>query len=219
MKFKSDIKEIKKLDLPHDFKHNQLPQLYRADIAFAKQQNDNLINAIIAQLPEHPEYKYVSIDTRTHMLMTGMYPCIPGWHCDDFYRSPELNGQPDLQKVHEVAPAIHYMLIIGDNSKTEFLMQDVDLPSPEDLQSKHGREKPVYYLYDQMIENDMAMGFTKTVEPGMLYSFGPTAFHRGKAATHNGWRFFMRITFSNHREAKNEIRYQTQVYTDGKVSW
>ena len=39
------------------------------------------------------EGKNIVIDTRTNMLMEGMYPSIPGWHCDDNIRGE--NGQPD----------------------------------------------------------------------------------------------------------------------------
>lgn len=218
MNFRSDLKFCKALPKElTDVKISRLPQLYRASMEFAEAQNNPELNALLKQFNITGEFKYISIDSRSHMLMTGMYPCIPGWHCDDFYRIQELGGQPDLQNVHEVAPAIHHLLVLGDNSRTEFLANDIELPSTELVQAEHGKDAPVYLHYDKMILDGNEK--SRLVEPGKIYTFGPTAFHRGSAATHNGWRYFIRITESNHREPKNEIRYQTQVYTDSRVSW
>ncbi len=216
MIFPTDLKHIKKIEGLDNVELRNLPQLYRADAEFSRSFNNHAINLILKNLPTHPEFKYVSIDSRTHMLMRGMYPCIPGWHCDDFYRASK-DSQPNLESVLEEAPATHYMLILGENSRTEFLKKDVELPSPRELLEQFGDKKPFYLSYDEII--DQINPETVLVEPKNLYSFGPLCFHRGKPATENGWRFFMRATFSNHREPKNEVRYQTQVYTMGRVSW
>jgi len=219
LRFKNDLKHIKKLEGVEDVKINHLPQLYRCDLEFAKAQGNEQLNRILDQISiESSEFKYVSIDTRSHMLMTGMYPCIPGWHCDDFYRTESLGNQPDLEAVHEYAPAIHYLIVLGDNSRTEFVKHDtVFFDSMREIYRKIGAGEPIYKYIDQELDKDKFESVF--VEPGHLYSFGPTALHRGSPATHNGWRYFIRVTLSNHREPKNEIRYQTQVYTNGRVSW
>jgi hypothetical protein len=221
MRFKSDLKLVKKIKGIENFDIKKFPQLYRCDMEFAKAQGNEELNKILSKFKLSGKYKYVSIDSRTHMLMEGMFPCIPGWHCDDFYRTAELGNQPDLKNVHKVAPAVHHMLILGDNSKTEFTTADVDADDPVKILEQEGKDKPVYLYYDKMLEEYAADSELPTVhvEPATIYTFGPTAFHRGQAATKNGWRFFIRVTESNHRNPKNEIRYQTQVYTDGRVSW
>ena len=216
MLFKSDIQVVGEANI-EGIKINGLPQLYRCDLEFAEAQNNPELNRLLKAFNLSGKYKYISIDTRSHMLMEGMFPCIPGWHCDDFYRTDDLNQQPDLERVHEVAPALHHMMVIGTCSRTEFLTEDLQAPGPELVQLDQGKNKPVYLWYDQMLESTQPK--TMFVEPGKIYTFGPTAFHRGTAATHNGWRYFIRITESNHRQPKNEIRYQTQVYTSGRVSW
>jgi hypothetical protein len=216
MIFQSDL-TTRSLVLPRDIDLRKLPQLFRADMEFARAQGSEDLNYLLDHFKLSGHYKYVSMDCRTHMLMKGMYPCIPGWHCDDFYRTEDLQGQPDLENVGGVAPQVHHMLILGDNSKTEFLAKNIDLPGTRDVQEQFGIEKPVYYQYDRML--DELKPKTLFVNPGTIYTFGPTAFHRGQASTHNGWRFFLRVTESNHYEPKNELRYQTQVYTDGRVSW
>lgn len=214
---KSDLKFIKKLDLGK-VEINKLPQLYRADMEFARSLGNAELNQILDEFKISGKYKHVSIDTRSHMLMTGMYPCIPGWHCDDFYRTDELNQQPDLANVDDAAPAIHHLLVLGDCSRTEFIKEDIYIPPVEIIQQAVGTNAPIYKWCDELIDG-MQFKTRIKVDPGSIYTFGPTAFHRGTAATHNGWRCFIRITESNHRYPKNEIRYQTQVYTDGRVSW
>ena len=211
MIFPTDLKKIGKIEGLENVSIKDLPQLYRADLNFAMGMNKDL-DKILQALPIHPEYSCVSIDTRSHMLMKDMYPCIPGWHCDDFYRETK-DHQPALDKLNEKAPQLHYVLVLGDCSRTEFPSGDLELPNPASLST----DKPLYLHYDEIIDN-MDVKIIE-VEPNVLYSFGPLCFHRGQAATKNGWRFFLRATFSNHREAKNEIRYQTQVYTKQRVSW
>lgn len=216
MIFNTDLKKISKLEGLEKVSIKDLPQLYRADLEFAKGKHP-AIDLILKSVPNHPEFQHVSIDSRSHMLMKEMYPCIPGWHCDDFYRRSEEisaeNNQPKLDLIMKEAPAIHYLIVLGDCSKTEFPVTDLDLTHPDLLP----KDNPMYFYYDEEIDNRNIQ--IQEVEPSTLYSFGPLCFHRGQAATKNGWRYFMRITFSNHRIPKNELRYQTQVYTKNRVSW
>lgn len=181
---------------------------------FARKQGNEKFNIVLAQLErlfKGDGFKYTSIDSRTHMLMKGMYPCIPGWHCDDFYRP--TNGQPDLENVENMAPQKHYLVIMGEYSLTEFLCGHISLPTPEELP----KDNPAYFYYDEMI--DKRLENTKFVEQNHIYSFGPTAFHRGSPAISNGWRTFIRLTRSNHYDPKNELRYQSNVYVKDRISW
>ncbi len=220
MLFKSNLKRVSprawnsKGYLTDD--HSQFPQLYRAGIKFAISKSSSLLfEDIVSAMDFHASksgFKYTSIDVRTHMLMKDMYPAIPGWHCDDFWRP--TNDQPDLLNVERDAPQIHYMIVIGGNSMTEFLTEDIELPEPEALPDK---SKPAFFQYDEMIEKIAPE--TVFVRPGHIYSFGPTAFHRASPATEHGFRTFIRLTKSNHRFPKNEIRYQSNVYLDGRIAW
>lgn len=216
MLFRSDLKLIKSIAVPDGLDVRKLPQFFRSDADFVRSHNNTFLNQLLDSLPKHPEYKYLSTDSRTHMLFTDVYPNIPGWHCDDFYRTESSRHQPDLDHLEEKANSIHYMLLIGDASLTEFINEDLELPSARELLNKN-LSKPLYYYYDEMIE--MQPRKTVHLKPNHLYSFGPLCFHRGQAATKNGWRYFIRFTFSNHYESRNELRYQTQVYTRERVSW
>lgn len=211
MIFKTDLKLIESVGTVPS---NTIPQLYRASVEFALQNSPADFRSLLLQLShltKNDGFTYSSIDIRTHMLMKGMFPCIPGWHCDDFYRP--TNEQPDLANVEEKAPQVHYVVNLGNCSLTEFLTGDIRLPDQKDLL----QDNPSYFYYDQMIEE--AKLPTMMVEPNKIYSFGPTCFHRGTAAKENGWRTFIRLTRSNHRQPKNEIRYQSNVYIQGRTSW
>lgn len=216
MDFKSDLRLIENLEVIPEQKN--FPQLFRADIEFAKAQGHEQFNVVLSQLErlfKDDGFKYTSIDTRTHMLMKGMYPCIPGWHCDDFYRP--TGDQPDLINVEKMAPQKHYLIVLGDCSKTEFLCSHIGLPRPESFP----KDKPAYFYYDEFLEKELTSRLenTKFVEPNKIYTFGPTAFHRGSPASKNDWRTFIRLTRSNHYEPKNELRYQSNVYLKDRVSW
>ena len=195
-------------------KHEELkfiPQFFRADADFTYRYGGQVMRDFLSLIPGRSGWKYVSVDTRINMLMQSWYPCIPGWHCDDFYRP--TGGQPDLSRLKENAWAEHYAAVVGDCSLTEFIKNPIDLP----LLTSDNRV-PVYGLYNKMIEEMKPETFR--VKSGEVFRFSPTDFHRGTPAVKNGWRMFARLTFSNHYEPKNEIRTQTQVYlTDLGVGW
>ncbi len=70
----------KKLDIKYnksDLKSE--PMLFRATREFARFVGGPLTKAFLNAL----DWEDCLIDSRVHMLMPGMYPCIPGWHHDD----------------------------------------------------------------------------------------------------------------------------------------
>ena len=188
-----------------------LPMLYRASADFASKQH--LFYKDLLSVLDLSGGKYISMDVRTSMLMQGWYPSIPGWHCDDFYRP---DGQPDLERL---LPIKHLMLVLGaDVSATEFIYQPIDLPSPTELYEVYDSENALYGYYNSIIEDKKPI--VKSVGEGEIWQFGGLDFHRAVPAVKNGWRTFIRVTVSDHREPKNEIRTQTQVYlTDPFKGW
>jgi hypothetical protein len=224
MLFKNDLIESCKVDLNLTTKEiRNLPQLLRCDKNFILHLQNDTINTILNYIPKHPEYLYSVIDTKVHMLMKGDYPCIPGWHADDFYR-PSISGsvyedeylkpsnkiyQPDLENVLRKAPSIHYMILLGDCSNTEFLDCDVELKLPKDN---------VYKSLNEEIENNKTL-ITKFLQPSTIYKFGPTTLHRGSPAFKSGWRFFLRLTYSNTRKPINEFRQSSQIYIKEIGGW
>ena len=189
----------------------KMPQFYRADLTMVRELGGTHLKKMVELIQPSRQWKHYSVDSRCSMLMKGMYPCIPGWHCDDFYR-PSRDAQPDLSIIEEQAPSEHFIMIFGDCSKTSFLDQDVELPHT------CTNDRSYYGECHRLIE-EMKLQ-EEVLVPGEIWRFSPLTWHKGNPATHAGWRYFIRVTGSNHREPKNEIRTQTQVYmTDPFAGW
>jgi hypothetical protein len=154
-----------------------------------------------------PDLLTTVIDTRVTMTMEGMYPSIPGWHCDDVPRS-RTTGQPVM---HGVNPLVqHFMVILSDQedavSCTEFVSKPIKLDI--DLTNVWGS------VDKQLTENKPETGFLKQ---GEIIRFNQEAIHRASPTVTPGWRFFYRASIT-HRKPANEIRNQVQVYAS-KNGW
>src|SRR6267142_3958223 len=87
-----------------------LPMLYRASREFARSLNNPVINDFLNNAPESGS-RYESFDIKVCMLKQGWWPCIPGWHLDDFHRGPD--GQPALAQLEQNA-CKHIMALHGN---------------------------------------------------------------------------------------------------------
>lgn len=181
------------------------PQVLRGSPDYIRQSGHlplrRLVENAMATLTRR--WSFVSVDTRLSMLMPGMYPCIPGWHCDDFHRPN--GGQPDLAHAPQ---AEHVCLIIGNCSRTRFVAQELDLPMVTDTDLEGGRT--LYGVMHRRIEQCDPKTFQ--VSSGEMWRFSPKTWHRGEPATEAGWRYFLRLTGSDHWTPLNQRRTQTQVY-------
>lgn len=191
-----------------------MPQFLRADLEMVRREGGSFLRNLLDRLPLTHAYRYVSIDSRTHMLMPRMYPCIPGWHCDDFFRGDR--EQPDLEHILADAPSVHHSVVFGNTSFTEYVAEPLELPGPDALDNPEGR--PIYGIYHRLIEARRPA--VRTLRAGEVVTFGPLVFHRGTPADRRGWRHFLRVTESSHWQPVNERRVQTQVYlTDAFYEW
>jgi hypothetical protein len=183
----------------------QLPQFFRADADIVYRLGGPIYQQFLTSLPLLPDFKYISVDSRIHMLMPDWYPCIPGWHCDDFYRPG--NGQFSQPDLEHLPPIQHFAMVIGGTAFTVFAGGPWELPAPSALDT--GRN--LYAQYHQLIEDNLGR-YNRQVKSGEIVAFDGLVFHRGTVAEANGWRLFVRLTQSNHWEPKNELRTQTQIY-------
>lgn len=153
------------------------------------------------------EMDHYLIDVKIHMLMKGMYPCIPNWHCDHV---PRVGGK--LRYGAPVSPAPMF-LWISEGPHTEFLAGQGDLnPPPKD----HGE-------LDERIR--FADPETKLMPEQTWCAFWQDTPHRGTPATENGWRVFARLVHrsvieqSGARQQVNPIRRHAQVYLPHDFHW
>lgn len=148
----------------------------------------------------------VNVDTRVTQCMKGFYPSIGGWHMDEVPRS-KLYSQPDFSKIEPHHKHFLYILSSTENhSRTEFINEPFEVPM--------WREN-VYQNLDEHVNNLIKEGVLSTtfVKEGHLYEFDKYSVHRATPANNPGWRFFIRVSFSDRKNV-NERRRQVQVYID-----
>jgi hypothetical protein len=185
------------------------PMLHRASPDFAMKNGGPITRHFISMLTidgrwKPSKFRDIIIDSRVHMLMENFYPCIPGWHHDDVPRERE-DGQPNY--INPSYKSEHVMALWGDCSLTEFALGacGVDIPPIG---------KKIYKEVDSVIEQrclDGDLYRLKAPERQLLY-FNWQSWHRGTAATKRGFRFFIRATTSTGLQARNEVRYNANVY-------
>ena len=182
------------------------PMLFSADITFAYKEGGILTREFIDRLK--PEFKSnnLIIDSRTHMLMPGMYPCIPGFHHDDVPRE-RADGQPEYLKPSYRSK--HCLMIVGGGARTKFALGNAPFPEVP-LNQKY------YKVWHPIVKDYLEMGILKRydAEFGKLIYFDDRTWHEGTPAYETAFRFFIRASINTNRKPKNEIRTQTQVYLE-----
>ena len=143
------------------------------------------------------------IDVRIQRLMPGMYPSIPGWHCDAVPRS-NYTGQPDFSMI--VREAFHVALLLSNEPKgvsnTEYVKTNI---SPKIWDKEH-----VYQDLHRQVER---MGpDTVFAKDGQFAWFTPKTIHRAKPCERRGVRMFMRFSMYHKPPVQNAVVNAQQVY-------
>ncbi|SMG43478.1 hypothetical protein [Paraburkholderia susongensis] len=195
------------------------PMLFRAEHAFAFKHGGWLTRRFLDEATGiWGNLDGCIIDSRHHMLMPGMYPCIPGWHTDDAPRDPNRwGGQPDIFDPEYETEHLLCIVDAGTESLTEFLIGDILFNEYAFVKALE-KGQNFYKTADQRIcahEND-----TIQVASGQLAEFNVHSWHRGQPAKARGFRWFIRITRNSRHKVENEIRSNAQVYiTDSSYGW
>ncbi|MEL7338966.1 MAG: hypothetical protein AAGM67_00665 [Bacteroidota bacterium] len=168
-------------------------------------------NASFQEIVENaPKDYHLVVDSRVTHCMKGMYPSIPGWHCDEVPRDKET-GQPDFEAFDENVH--HWMILVSTDpmhSRTKFLTHEFEFSYTED--------STVYQQLDKQV-SEAGKGFSY-VENKEWYHFKQDTVHTASEATSNAWRYFLRVSLVKDRPIQNVIRKQVQVYlTDPSQGW
>lgn len=174
----------------------------------AREQGGNLLRRALEQLGDSyhvPRGLTPVVDTRTQRLMPGMYPSIPGWHCDDWPRAT-YDSQPDPDAVDP--EAYHLTAIIdskgGGLSETEVLCDELSVYySP-------GVDGPLWQAVHKAVESHDVI--TAPMTAGRLWRFGSHTIHRARPATCRGWRFWMRLSMRHKVPDPGIVNSAEQVY-------
>lgn len=189
---------------------NEENSIFSSSPEFAKTTGGKLSERILNAWDWNDEYlkhvdnktKYLVIDTRVQRLMPGMYPSIPGWHCDGVPRD-DYYAQPDFDLID---PSVrHYLALIATDkhvSNTEFLSE----PIKASLDYEKGA------MYKQLHQQVEAKSNTRmTINVGEIWRFNQAAIHRTLPTATRGWRMFFRMSIY-HKPPLNMQSNQQQVY-------
>lgn len=198
------------------------PMLFNCDLESAMRESSAITREILGMLPDDWCSAPLSIDSRSHMLMPGWLPCIPGFHHDDVPRTRQ-DGQPNygpgqVRSQHIMA------LVNGAICPTEFAVGNAEFDVPDLGQT-------IYGVWDKHVQLLCDNGVLKreSAPSNCLIQFDDRTWHQGVPAVANGWRFFIRVSryFSADGQPipklgrlANEVRKQVQVYLPSpKAGW
>ena len=196
-----------------DFTQNEIknePMMFSASLDFAREHAGPITRAFLDHL-EAP--KNAIFDSRSHMLMPGWWPCIPGWHHDDIPRS-RSDGQPDYDNPSYLSN--HCMVLVnGDICPTLMALGDCRL-------SEVPIGQTIYEVWDAEISALVEKGDLRSMptESNRMTYFNWQTIHGGQQAKRSGWRWFGRASWNTERKFFNEVRHQVQVYLPfPKAGW
>jgi len=190
------------------------PMLFNNDLDGAWDNGDVITRVFLDHLPKAWQNVPLVIDSRVHMLMPGWFPCIPGWHHDDVPRT-RSDGQPEYEQPTDRAE--HIMMLVNSHlAPTEFALGKQSFRVPE-------LGETIYEKWHGVVSDMVSVEALDVIQAPdrTLIKFDDRTWHRGVAATGNGWRFFIRASrywdadgnvkkrFGNR---SNEVRKQVQVY-------
>jgi len=190
------------------------PMFYNSDLHFALRNGGPITKAFIDALPLEWHEAPCKFDSRSHMLMPGWWPCIPGYHHDDVPRT-RMDGQPNYDQ-DQIRAEHCFALINGDICPTHFAIGEAyfnEVPLGELVYRQWHKE------VESLIGNRLLRLYA--APSNQLIFFNDRTWHAGSQAVKTGFRWFGRITryFDKKRNAifppnkiNNELRKQVNVY-------
>lgn len=168
--------------------------------------------------------KYVVVDVKTHMLMPGMMPAIPGWHTDGVPRGGSMSpakGEANIRMQEgNISPRYH-LLVTGGDCPTNFLgARNIDLVTPS---AKENGSKLYAYISSQVekkIRWDTPDLCPYEAPDAQVIEWDWWELHTAQAARAPGWRYLIRVTETDYLEPQSDLRLvlrnQQQVYLPSK---
>lgn len=193
------------IEQPSDEEVRKTPPLFNASLEDALLYGGDLTRSALSAMDIRGDHEHVIVDTKVHMLMPGMWPAIPGWHTDG---APRPYGRPRLDLQAEMRPPRFHLLVTGEGCLTDFVASDIV------LNLQHNDSPKLYEEITTAV--NAANPSTFEIPSCRSVEWGWWDLHRAKAATKREWRFLIRVTETDHRPPKTDLRdilrTQQQVY-------
>lgn len=145
------------------------------------------------------------IDVRVQRLMPGMFPSIPGWHCDFVPRSNYF-AQPDFALLN--SRSFHVTCLVDTDDTGIGLANTVFLK--DDIEFRFDAKSPVWRQLHQQIESGPHR--IQYVKPGCVIRFDSRTPHKAAACVRRGWRYFFRMSMHHNPPIVNKVSSCQQVY-------
>ncbi|MDA2738417.1 hypothetical protein PDQ75_25010 [Bacillus cereus group sp. Bc015] len=198
--------------------------LHNASLEDALKYGGELTRQAIGSMNLTFSKKYITVDTKIHMLLPNMCPAIPGWHTDGVPRGVELDptskGKPNIQSQETLDSPIFHLLVTGESCLTQFIKErDVILNVPKEP------DTILYKMVSQQVQEKVKNGELTSYEAP---SCTPVMWdwwelHTGVPAKKHEWRFLIRVTESDIVKPKTDlreiIRTQQQGYMPLDFGW
>lgn len=216
MKFnRGEVQFGNKIEKPSqdDIKNTQ--GLWNASFDDAFRFGGDVTRAALQAMNLRGDKKHIVVDVKTHMLMPGMIPAIPGWHTDGVPRGGKTlspaSGAPHIHmQIGSDSPRYH-LLVVGGDCPTKFIAsRNINLVT-ENLPNLYAG------ISSQVCEmNNKGLLDTYDAPDGQVVEWDWWELHTAQQARAPGWRYLIRVTETDYLEPQSDLRLvlrnQQQVY-------
>lgn len=212
MKFnRGEVKFGNTIEIPTQDNIKNTQGLWNASYDDAFRFGGDLTRAALQAIQLVGDRKHVVVDVKTHMLMPGMIPAIPGWHTDGVPRGGSMSpakGAPRIDMQEGAESPRYHLLVVGGDCPTRFLKnRQVGLNIGEGN------------LYEQVSEQVIAgLDFLESYDApnGQVVVWDWWELHTAQQARAPGWRYLIRVTETDYLAPEKDLRLvlrnQQQVY-------
>lgn len=216
MKFnRGEVQFGNKIEKPSqdDIKNTQ--GLWNASFDDAFRFGGDVTRAALQAMNIRGDKKHIVVDVKTHMLMPGMIPAIPGWHTDGVPRGGKslspASGAPHIHMQEGTESPRYHLLVVGGDCPTKFIAsRNINLVT-ENLPNLYAG------ISSQVCEMD-GKGLLDTYDApdGQVVEWDWWELHTAQQARAPGWRYLIRVTETDYLEPQKDLRLvlrnQQQVY-------
>lgn len=216
MKFnRGEVQFGNKIEKPSqdDIKNTQ--GLWNASFDDAFRFGGDVTRAALQAMNIRGDKKHIVVDVKTHMLMPGMIPAIPGWHTDGVPRGGKslspASGAPHIHMQEGTESPRYHLLVVGGDCPTKFIAsRNINLVT-ENLPNLYAG------ISSQVCEmDDKGLLDTYDAPDGQVVEWDWWELHTAQQARAPGWRYLIRVTETDYLEPQKDLRLvlrnQQQVY-------
>jgi hypothetical protein len=190
--------------------------LFRASMEDAIKFGGDLTRECLQKIKLKNKRKYVLVDVKTHMLMPGLFPALPGWHVDGTPRHSK--SEPDILEQEKNPDTIYHFLVTGEGCLTDFLIGETELEIPDKPSPK------LFNMIDEQVNKLSNLENLSLASPScQVLTWDWWTIHRGVEAKKHEWRYLIRVCENDYiaplTNLRDVLKTQQQVYAPLNFGW